>query len=634
MKRVPEILPISPVPLVDESLPGFVLRLADLYHFTRIGSLGIAISMPGCAFRPADIERLATRCGEPIENLIRLSYLPAPNGLRHRFQAIEVSRGALRLWPGRRYCPHCLADSPHHRAIWDLGLLSSCPVHHCVLDERCPDCARRLPWERGPIHRCRCGADLTKAPAHPASQGCTSWMGDLVALIGGSVPIAMRQLGLDASDTLHLAMTMGLMFDPRWQGADKIRNLPQHDSALIDGVIATGMEAVRGWPARLVELVEHRKAGAPQRRGVYGVAKQLGADLAARLNDLPDLPFATLIRQAVYGAFDGDPSGQFELQRSGLLQPPPGVPTGELVTKRAGAIGIGCSFETIDRLCAAGLVEASPSRGRGVPIALDVRQLAGQVAARASGITLKEASARLGLSRPRTRALLQAELIQKLKIETGSRLAHMLDPRSVSELVTALEARIERPVPPGRNVTLLRATEILKQAGVGFIEFIEEAKTGSIRPVGIDTAERGLRALQFSQTAILSFAHVARDAAPAIPVNSAARRLGLKWEVVDHLIGRKLLVPQGAGPRRSRMVTQRSLENFAERYRTGANLAKWMHTSPRHAAELLHLRGIIPVAGPRQDGCRQNIYAVADLARAFPHTFSLPQEAIDASERC
>ena len=42
-------------------------------------------------------------------------------------------------------------------AVWDLGLVTTCAVHHCLLVNRCPACERRLAWQRPAVHKCRCG---------------------------------------------------------------------------------------------------------------------------------------------------------------------------------------------------------------------------------------------------------------------------------------------------------------------------------------------------------------------------------------------------------------------------------------------------------------------------------------------
>ncbi len=48
-----------------------------------------------------------------------------------------------------RHCPRCLQDVSHSRTyeplIWGLELVTACPVHECLLEERCPSCGRNQP---------------------------------------------------------------------------------------------------------------------------------------------------------------------------------------------------------------------------------------------------------------------------------------------------------------------------------------------------------------------------------------------------------------------------------------------------------------------------------------------------------
>ena len=39
-----------------------------------------------------------------------------------------------------RICPRCLRESPVWWAVWDLGLVTTCPIHRCHLVNQCPAC--------------------------------------------------------------------------------------------------------------------------------------------------------------------------------------------------------------------------------------------------------------------------------------------------------------------------------------------------------------------------------------------------------------------------------------------------------------------------------------------------------------
>ena len=41
-----------------------------------------------------------------------------------------------------RICPLCLRECPVWWAVWDLGLVTTCPLHRCHLLNQCPACKR------------------------------------------------------------------------------------------------------------------------------------------------------------------------------------------------------------------------------------------------------------------------------------------------------------------------------------------------------------------------------------------------------------------------------------------------------------------------------------------------------------
>ena len=82
----------------------------------------------------------------------------------------------------------------------------------------------------------------------------------------------------------------------------------------------------------------------------------------------------------------------------------------------------------------------------------------------------------------------------------------------------------------------------------------------------------------------------------------AAERLGLKWQVVSHLVRVGIIggAPDG--------IPLFEVERFARDYVTGAQLARDLETSPRSLAARLAASGVLPVVGPEVDGSRQNIF--------------------------
>ncbi|WP_354459310.1 TniQ family protein [Paraburkholderia caledonica] len=70
-----------------------------------------------------------------------------------RFRNIKIpDTGGLnqQYWNGRRprYCPSCLAATPYWRALWDITLVTACPIHCVELCDSCSRCNHPLSWKR------------------------------------------------------------------------------------------------------------------------------------------------------------------------------------------------------------------------------------------------------------------------------------------------------------------------------------------------------------------------------------------------------------------------------------------------------------------------------------------------------
>ena len=114
-------------------------------------------TMNGCGDLACEVEE-GIRNLTDLQGLRRLSYWA--------FVDAFGFAGAELLSPLRRWCSRCWADDgeePYERKAWWLAIVDACPVHKCLLDSRCPTCARTQPaLPRGVrLHVCSyCGHDL------------------------------------------------------------------------------------------------------------------------------------------------------------------------------------------------------------------------------------------------------------------------------------------------------------------------------------------------------------------------------------------------------------------------------------------------------------------------------------------
>ncbi|GAA2097605.1 hypothetical protein GCM10009759_27850 [Kitasatospora saccharophila] len=163
------------VPLPDESLPGFALRLGDRLHLPpghilwRLGLLGAqataTLAPSGRLFfiDPVKRERLARIIGTTPQSVDQLTLHPLASRFPPVAHALSLPRPAGELPKPRqiappwilssfsRYCPHCLAGDgsaiqqrhggPWLRR-WRLATSFACVKHRVFLEHQCPGCHR------------------------------------------------------------------------------------------------------------------------------------------------------------------------------------------------------------------------------------------------------------------------------------------------------------------------------------------------------------------------------------------------------------------------------------------------------------------------------------------------------------
>lgn len=150
------IFAVRPIPLVDESWPGLLLRLAQDNQLKGLRRLAALFNFSVHGILQVDpLSGWNTIIG--IEPLHRL---PQTNRYRLDRQALS------------RVCPRCLATdkTPYIRAYWDLPLSLICTTHNTLLLDTCPRCGRSIDYFREYVAQCTCGGtfvDLCMEPALP-----------------------------------------------------------------------------------------------------------------------------------------------------------------------------------------------------------------------------------------------------------------------------------------------------------------------------------------------------------------------------------------------------------------------------------------------------------------------------------
>ena len=164
------------IPYPDESLVGFLFRLARRRRLPTIRPLMSASGIVNLTAQPNEqqLRALADVASLEVGQLEAITYGP-PNPAVGLFRGIPLPSNVFdcRGEAQRRVCPDCLRESAYHRAIWDLGFISVCPVHRKVLVDTCRRCGQPLRWMGADLTRCGHAdeGDLTQAVAEDVSEG-------------------------------------------------------------------------------------------------------------------------------------------------------------------------------------------------------------------------------------------------------------------------------------------------------------------------------------------------------------------------------------------------------------------------------------------------------------------------------
>lgn len=305
--------------LPDESLPSFLVRLANLNYYDPPSILGqMCLTRWGGrdqASHPGSVETF-----ERIAALTGTDPLVLYAATAHHFasilkppdqppESLKLSTGEvvpclvmrnlaqqLRPESSAQFCPDCLRDAPYHRRAWMPIAVSACLRHQRVLVDRCPHCQAPLTIRAIVETQCRiCEADLTPAPLIPIRQDALGLLSQQTIqswLMGRSRSDHRATHSLPDQPTAVLYHVVDELraslknVQPGWRYMHRIvggpsrlpfpghevRQTPKPDE--IYRLFATAFKSLLNWPDGIYEFL-----GRFDRRGDVGVSEEWHAEL-------------------------------------------------------------------------------------------------------------------------------------------------------------------------------------------------------------------------------------------------------------------------------------------------------------------------------------------------------------------
>lgn len=518
-----------------------------------------------------------------------------------------------------RLCPRCLRERDQWLVGWELRFADACPEHGVWLVDRC-DCGRLLTWRRRSLWTCVCG----RAVRELAAVACPAGVGGLARalrarLTGEATDFAAKVLsGLSVTAAQQVIEVLGRFGNPG--------RLHEHRSAVSERMDASwdltsaAAQLLGDWPTSFLQAMERFQARAA-RTGRAGRLPSTFGPLYGRLYRGMPPSFAPM--RAVFERYLTENwRGALGRRNTRLAAVVVDRARWQPVAHVARHLRVTTAF-AVRQLTRAGVPlssRASPS-GRTFVVA---RKGTGDLvsANQRDGLTLTRAATLLGL--PKGRVLeLAAERLIPAERAAGFSSPWSLSREAVSRLATARSAA---PVLSDCPEGALAIGHILRYwaSGSGLSQEILAALVdGRLQVVGALSSAPGIGGLlvRVDQARRISDSLVLNRLSGRLTVPAAAGELRIKQEVAYHLVRKGLLEAEVAGLGASRgraVVSAAALEAFRTGYRFGRDLARSIQCSPKTLAGSLENLGVLPVAGPRVDGCRQAVYLNDDaLARAL-----------------
>lgn len=599
-------------PHEGESIRGYLLRLAGANYMSR---------MNWTADMPKDIAKVKSLTGVTLQGHV-------PGWLEYASMEkwpVQIADSHL-LVVDARCCPRCLEELGYWPVEWEHTLYAVCHRHGCLLVESCPRCSNPLRWNRPTLDECSCGEPIKNWPSGPSCESsekdlCMELAASIRRKIAPCVSIQsefsklLRDPSLEDLTTLiHVLGTQ----EPNSRNTNRNLHLPKIHRRSRYPLLRNAANLLTDWP--------HRFRAHLNLIGWYDDEDWIEFAPASGFSK-----FTRAIRKKMVSPglkFVLDEYRSFVINNwIGVLTHRNRWPDDEIIDhQRYVSCAVAAKFMKISTTQVARLVEAQILKGYVKETArhrkfvvVERESIAYAESKMADLVEIDVAAALLGLPRTRIAELVECGLLEKHQGDgklkryfSRAEIAAFLRRLMAGHRVAAAESE-EELLPMKAILKIYLATE--KE----FISLVESLQSKMLTPVLLQTEKSGLGGIAIGRAEFFAWRRLTRagNGGSDFTVDQAARQLGIKQEVGYHLVAKGLLRSSTGvrGRRRCQLVASADIGEFKATYASGSELAKSRGTSAKMVIARLRERGILPVAGPSVDSCRQTFFRRSDISR-------------------
>lgn len=511
-------------PYSDESLLGYIIRLTSLNDYdtptwitrcAKLGYIGHACSLVLNDY--ANLELLSRLSGTDINELQSLLY-KSSDGSNGKFASRlifgqSVPSYVIRVWEPK-ICQACIRESEYCRKVWDLIPITACPIHNCLLLDKCPKCQKRLSWVRGSIGRCPlpCGYYWHDAELQFVGDSELAVARQVYKLCGLSCGNTTSNEALSTTPLFQLTLenlTRSLLFiASQFHGVidTKGKRFSFLTNGEIHNLLRKASLVFANWPDSYFSFLDWRRAQSPAKKSAYGLRKDFAEYKSALYKQLsaPQLDFMRVdFEEYLIKQWDGGYATQVKRLDAVARN------NGKYISRREAKDLLKVGVISIDKLIAIGRLKANVRKQGNTRLILIERASVMDFKYELDhSLYLKQVQRLLGLSYKRVLELVTYELLNPLR---GPFVDRCSDWRFSNHEVRGLLNKIKEKVQPCASVEtegtigFLMALRKLRYVPVLMGQFIQDIFSGEVYPCDVNT-KPGLNAFQFSKKEITGYA--------------------------------------------------------------------------------------------------------------------------------
>jgi hypothetical protein len=290
-------------PVRFESPLGYLCRVARAHGYDGPRWLSDLAGIPPGRFELAYRGRQLARAHRlDASEWRRMCYMPVKGRIERRTFLGQIVGAHQLNYTRPRICPCCVRDRSMWWAVWDLKLLSACPIHCCLLVDRCRSCDQKLTWHRRAVHECRCGQDLREVQPERAEDPLVSINAAIWSAAGfrreacepevKRVDFLPDQMNLQLDAMLRLIRFLGSVYEEGRIRRKQIRPFAELDIAVRIGIGASTM--LMDWPRSFKDILRRMADEQSQGPAALNFHKVFGNFYRHLFNVLPRKEFGFL----------------------------------------------------------------------------------------------------------------------------------------------------------------------------------------------------------------------------------------------------------------------------------------------------------------------------------------------------